>query len=156
MNIRSFVIDDYRKVRALWVATGLEIRPGDGLRDVKLKLARDEELFLVAEEDEEIVGTVMGAWDGRRGWIYHLSVLPSYRHRGVASGLIRELEARMRKLGVLKLNALIHPWNEASIKFFKSLGYGIQTMNEAEKWLATSKHRHLGSKRLRRPKKVAQ
>jgi ribosomal protein S18 acetylase RimI-like enzyme len=147
LKVRSTSLADYPEVRAVWVAAGLEIRPGDRLREVKLKLARDNGLFLVAEEDDRIVGSVLGAWDGRRGWIYHLSVLPSFKRRGVATGLIRELEARMRKLGVPKLNALIYPWNEESLRFFERLGYGIQTMSQAEKWLTTGRKRRVRNPR---------
>lgn len=148
MRIRSFAIEDYPAVRDIWVASGLEIRPGDELEGVKLKLARDPELFLVAEDRGKVVGTAMGAWDGRRGWIYHLGVHPSSQRRGVATRLIGELEARMKKLGVPKVNALIYPWNAASIGFFTSAGYDVEEMKEAQKWLETPPLR----KRRARPK----
>lgn len=67
LRVRTFRIEDYQEVRALWVASGLEIRPGDGLMEIQLKLRRDPELFLVAETEGKIVGSVIGAWDGRRG-----------------------------------------------------------------------------------------
>ncbi len=69
MMIREFKIDDYLIVADLWQAAGLILRPGDELEDVKLKLQRDPDLFLVAEQDDTIVGSVIGGWDGRRGWI---------------------------------------------------------------------------------------
>ena len=67
MRIREFRASDYPVVFDLWNEAGLEIRPGDQLEEVKLKLQRDPDLFLVAEGEDEIVGSVMGAWDGRRG-----------------------------------------------------------------------------------------
>src|SRR6266540_1333989 len=82
MKIREFKIDDYPVVRNLWLATGLILRPGDELEDIKLKLQRDPDLFLVAEQVDEIVGSVIGGWDGRRGWIYHLSVKPEHQRKG--------------------------------------------------------------------------
>jgi ribosomal protein S18 acetylase RimI-like enzyme len=100
-----------------------------------LKLTRDPGLFLVAEEDGKIVGTAMGAWDGRRGWIYHLGVHPSSQRRGVATRLVEELEARMKKMGIPKVNALIYPWNHASVEFFKNAGYQVEDMKESQKWL---------------------
>jgi hypothetical protein len=69
MKIREFKIDDYPIVRDLWQAAGLILRPGDELEDVKLKLQRDPDLFLVTEQDDEVVGSVIGGWDGRRGSI---------------------------------------------------------------------------------------
>jgi ribosomal protein S18 acetylase RimI-like enzyme len=128
-------MDDYPEVRKLWVASGLEIRPGDELQGITRKLTRDRELFLVAEEEGKIVGTVMGAWDGRRGWIYHLGVQPERRRGGVATSLIRELEARMMKIGIPKVNALIYPSNAISVKFFANAGYFVTEMKEAQKVL---------------------
>jgi ribosomal protein S18 acetylase RimI-like enzyme len=135
MKVRTFAIRDYPEVRSLWIASGLEIRSGDELEGVRRKLARDRELFLVAEDEGEIVGTVMGAWDGRRGWMYHLGVRPDRHRTGVATRMVHELEARMRKIGVPKVNALIYPWNEASLEFFASAGYVVEDMKEAQKRL---------------------
>lgn len=135
MKVRTFSIEDYPEVRGLWIAAGLEIRPGDERRGVQLKLERDADLFLVAEEEGEIVGTVMGAWDGRRGWIYHLGVRPDHHRMGIATRLVRELEVRMRKKGIPKVNALIYPWNDVSISFFTSAGYVVEEMKEAQKRL---------------------
>ncbi len=124
MKVRSFVIRDYPAVRSLWEECGLEIRPGDSEPEVIVKLGRDPDLFLVAEESGMIVGTVMGAWDGRRGWIYHLGVLPGHQRKGVATSLVREVERRMLAKGVLKVNAVVFGDNERSLRFFEKEGYG--------------------------------
>lgn len=125
IKLRGFKLRDYPKVRALWLASGLEIRPGDSLAQIQVKLRRDPELFLLAEADGRIVGAVMGGWDGRRGWIYHLGVLPQFQRKGVASRLVREVERRMKAKGVLKVNASIYKWNKKSLAFFRASGYGI-------------------------------
>lgn len=96
-------------------------------------------MFLVAEERRKIIGSVMGAWDGRRGWIYHLGVLPSHRRKGVASKLVRVIENRMRRKGVIKVNALIFEWNAASVKFFAKNGYEVIKIKEAGKMLKREK-----------------
>jgi len=158
LKVRTFAIGDYSEVRKLWIASGLEIRAGDELQGVRRMLARDRGLFLVAEDEGEIVGTVMGAWDGRRGWIYHLGVRPDRHRTGVATRLVRELEARMRKMGIPKVNAMIYPWNDASLRFFSSAGYYVEDMKEAQKWLdkepPTASRRHpprAGPRPLRKP-----
>jgi ribosomal protein S18 acetylase RimI-like enzyme len=127
-RIRNFQISDYEEVKALWVAAGLEVRPGDNRKEIKLKLTRDPELFLVAEAGGRIVGTVIGAWDGRRGWIYHLGVLPESQRKGVATRLVREVERRMKAKGVVKVNASIYKWNKRSIAFFRANGYETDVM----------------------------
>lgn len=118
-------MNDYPAVRALWEESGLEIRPGDSEIEVKMKIERDPDLFIVAEENGKIVGTVMGAWDGRRGWIYHLGVLPAFQRKGVASAMVEEVERRMTKKGVLKVNAIVYRTNHKSLAFFRKAGYVI-------------------------------
>ena len=126
MKIRVFKIEDYPIVRSLWQTAGLTIRPGDELEDIKLKLQRDPDLFLVAEEDERIVGSVIGVWDGRRGWIYHLAVNPEHQRKRIGVGLVREVEKRLVAKGAKKVNAQVYKWNERSSEFFKAIGYEAQ------------------------------
>jgi len=139
VKIRTFDISDYPRVVEVWSEAGLEFRPGDEMEGIRTKIQRDPELFLVAEERGKIVGSVMGAWDGRRGWIYHLGVHPNYQRKKVATRLIREVESRMRRKGVVKVNALIFGWNEASIGFFSRNGYLVAEMKEAQKSLGAVK-----------------
>jgi len=123
MKIREFKIDDYQTVRDLWRTAGLTLRPGDELEDVKLKLQRDPDLFLVAEQDDRLVGSVIGGWDGRRGWIYHLAVVPEHQRKGIGVGLVQEVEKRLVAKGATKVNAQVYKWNEKSSEFFKAIGY---------------------------------
>jgi ribosomal protein S18 acetylase RimI-like enzyme len=123
MKIREFKIEDYPIVRDLWQTAGLTLRPGDELEDVKLKLQRDPDLFLVAEQNDKIAGSVIGGWDGRRGWIYHLAVKPEHQRKGIGVGLVREVEKRLVAKGAKKVNAQVYKWNERSSEFFKAIGY---------------------------------
>jgi len=123
MRIREFRTEDYSELFQLWKENGLAIRPGDDLEGVKLKLQRDPNLFLTAQENHEIVGVVMGAWDGRRGWINHLAVKHGHQRRGIGTALVRELERRLIEKGARKVNAQVYKWNKKSLKFFKANGY---------------------------------
>lgn len=156
MRVRAFAMKDYDEVRALWAASGLEFRPGDSKAEVRRKVTRDPELFLVAVEDGRIVGTVMGAWDGRRGWIYHLGVLPEFQRRGVASAMVVEVEERMRRKGVLKSNAAVFEWNDKSKSFFESMGYSpdLETVKYG-KWLTRDADGDAAGARPRRAGKKA-
>jgi ribosomal protein S18 acetylase RimI-like enzyme len=127
MRIREFQLTDYDDVVNLWKRAGLILRPGDGLDGVKLKMQRDPDLFLVAEDAGEIVGVVMGAWDGRRGWINHLAVIPNRQRQGIGHALIGELEKRLFEKGAKKVNAQIYRWNTKSFDFFKSVGYDVHS-----------------------------
>jgi ribosomal protein S18 acetylase RimI-like enzyme len=123
MRIREFKIGDYLLVRDLWQTAGLVLRPGDELEDVKLKLQRDPDLFLVAEHEGEIVGGIIGGWDGRRGWIYHLAVKPKHQREGIGARLVHEVEKRLVAKGAKKVNAQVYKSNERSSAFFKAIGY---------------------------------
>ena len=127
MRIREFKISDHEMVTRLWKNAGLIMRPGDELEGVKLKLQRDPDLFIVATDHEDIIGVVMGAWDGRRGWINHLAVKPEHQRKGIGKLLIAELEIRLKKKGAKKVNAQIYKSNTKSIEFFKAVGYEIHT-----------------------------
>jgi ribosomal protein S18 acetylase RimI-like enzyme len=125
MGIREFQLSDYDEIMSLWKSAGLIIRPGDELDGIRLKLQRDPDLFMVAEDENGIVGVVMGAWDGRRGWINHLAVKPAYQRRGIGEALVNELVKRLAERGARKVNAQVYRSNEKSLAFFKSLGFEV-------------------------------
>ena len=127
LHIREFRLDDYESVVELWREAGLVVRPGDEREGIELKLQRDPELFLVAEDDREILGVVLGAWDGRRGWINHLAVRQGHRRSGIGKVLIEELERRLIDKGALKVNAQIYQSNKSSLAFFKALNYEVHS-----------------------------
>jgi len=127
LRIREFHLEDYERVVELWREAGLILRPGDDREGIKLKLQRDPELFLVAEEDGEILGVVLGTWDGRRGWINHLAVRLGHRRSRIGRSLVKQLERRLIGKGALKVNAQIYRSNESSLAFFKALDYEIHS-----------------------------
>ena len=92
-----------------------------------MKLQRDPDLFLVAEDDHQILGVVLGAWDGRRGWINHLAVRSDHRRSGIGKSLVKELERRLAGKGALKVNAQIYKSNRVSVEFFKMLSYEVHS-----------------------------
>jgi ribosomal protein S18 acetylase RimI-like enzyme len=74
---------------------------------------------------EKIVGVVLGSHDGRRGWINRLAVLPGFQKRGVGGMLVKELERRLAKLGLLLVAVQVDRGNRRSLRFFKGLGYRL-------------------------------
>jgi ribosomal protein S18 acetylase RimI-like enzyme len=119
-EVRQFRWADYDRVVAVWQESGIDVLPRP---ELEAKLARDPELFLVAESGEDLAGVVLGTYDGRRGWIFRLGVHPRHRRRGVATRLVAELESRLRALGCPRINLLVLPDNEAGLRFWQDLGY---------------------------------
>ena len=69
MEIRVFRQEDFEEVITLWERCDL-LRPwNDPEMDIERKMNHDVSLFLVAEVNGEVVGTVMGGYDGHRGLI---------------------------------------------------------------------------------------
>jgi len=105
---------DYEQAARLWQSMdkGAHFSRSDVPAEIEKKLSRDPDLFLVAELDGELAGTVIGGFDGRRGMVYHLAVAASHRRRGVAGALLRELEKRLAAKGCIRSFLLVHANNE--------------------------------------------
>ncbi len=102
MEIRVFRQQDFEEVVTLWERCDL-LRPwNDPEMDIERKLNHDVSLFLVAEVNGEVVGTVMGGYDGHRGSAYYLGVHPEYRGRGIANALLNRLEKKLIARGCRK------------------------------------------------------
>ncbi|MCR4395689.1 MAG: GNAT family N-acetyltransferase [Candidatus Saccharicenans sp.] len=125
VTIRRFRIEDYDRVIELWQACGLPLKPKgrDSREEISRQLRRPEIIFLVAEAEGRVIGTVLASYDGRKGWINRLAVDPSFRGRGLAQKLVRLAEQELEKEGLRMFAALIEADNLPSIKLFQKLGY---------------------------------
>jgi ribosomal protein S18 acetylase RimI-like enzyme len=126
-RIVAFHADHFGGVASLWI----EAFPDDPARNraenaIPAKLAVQPELFLVAEDGSEVVGTVMGGYDGHRGWLYSVAVRASHRRTGIGSALVREAETRLKTLGCGKINLQVRAGNEAVAQFYRRLGYEVE------------------------------
>ncbi|HEY47349.1 MAG: hypothetical protein AMJ88_02150 [Anaerolineae bacterium SM23_ 63] len=131
MIVRQFNYDqDLDSVLNLWRNSAPQIRmsPSDNPKEIRKKLQRDADLFLVAEEDDHIIGAVLGGFDGRRGMIYHLAVEPSRRREGVGRVLMERIEDRLRGKGCLKYYLLVTKDNRETIGFYESLGCEVMDL----------------------------
>jgi ribosomal protein S18 acetylase RimI-like enzyme len=125
MLLRAFQEGDTDAVVALWEACGLTRPWNDPRRDIARKATVQPELFRVAvAPDGSIVGTVMAGYDGHRGWINYLGVLPSHRGAGLGRTLMAEAETLLAELGCPKISLLVREGNDAAQAFYAALGYG--------------------------------
>jgi len=121
--VRAFKDTDEARVIELWTFAGL-VRPwNDPKRDIERKLKVQRDLFLVAELDGVIVGTVMAGYEGHRGWINYLAVDIGQRRRGIGTALMRDAERRLRLVGCPKINLQIRHGNTAVQAFYATLGF---------------------------------
>ena len=82
MHIRPFEASDEEAVVALWQRCGLTRPWNDPRKDIRRKLRVRPDLFLVGVLDGEIVATAMAGYEGHRGWISYLGVVPEQRRKG--------------------------------------------------------------------------
>jgi ribosomal protein S18 acetylase RimI-like enzyme len=126
MEIRIYRQDDFDEVLTLWERCDL-LRPwNDPEMDIERKQNHSPELFLVAEVGGEVVGSVMGGYDGHRGSAYYLGVHPDYRGRGIANALINRLEKKLIARGCPKINLMVRAENDAVVSMYEKLDYEIQ------------------------------
>lgn len=126
MLIREFRFpEDYPPTLKLWqgIETGVKVGRSDSLEEIEKKIQRDPDLFLLAESAGEIIGTVIGGYDGRRGLIYHLAVRQDFRKQGVGDLLLNEVEKRLQAKGCVKCYLLVFADNERAIRFYENRGW---------------------------------
>jgi ribosomal protein S18 acetylase RimI-like enzyme len=123
IRLREFrVPEDYPAVRLLWenAGPGINLRRSDEPEEIQKKLLRDPDLFLVAETNGKLIGTVIGGFDGRRGLIYHLAVEAAFRQHGIGGLLMDEVERRLKTKGCLKCYLLVTVDNEDAMHFYQA------------------------------------
>ena len=121
INIRPCRCEECAIVLKIWKEAGSTPSVSDSLESLELILQEDGDLLLVAELDDHIVGTVMGGWDGWRGNIYRLAVLPEYRRQGIGQALVLETEKRLAQRGARKISVLVEQEEDLAIAFWDSL-----------------------------------
>lgn len=126
IRLREFRFpEDYSTALELWknAGSGIHVRRSDEPEEIQKKLQRDPDLFLVAESDGRIVGTVIGGFDGRRGLIYHLAVDNGVRQRGIGTLLMEAVERRLKSKGCIRCYLMVAEDNENAIRFYKTRGW---------------------------------
>ena len=133
VELRDYRPGDGDQLRALWNDAGFRTT-GDDDAGLRMFKARNPRTFLVAVRGKRVVGSAMGAWDGRRGWIYHVAVAEADRRQGLATELVREVERRLANEGCWRVNVLVRDGNADGEKFWRKVGYaprdGLQFARE--------------------------
>lgn len=89
---------------------------------IERKISRDPDLFWVAEDDT-VIGALMAGYDGVRGWLYHLAVVPGRRGEGAATALVNHAVSELEALGCPKVNLQVRRSNAGVATFYERLGW---------------------------------
>ena len=126
-RIRLYASADRDQVVALWQACKLVVPWNVPEQDIATKVAFQPELFFVAERDGRVVGSVMAGYEGHRGQINYLAVLPDQRGSGLGRQLMDHAEAVLREMGAPKINLQVRAANRDVIDFYETLGYHVDS-----------------------------
>lgn len=128
MKIRVMEISDYEKVYALWMSCknmGFN-NLDDSKEGIEKFLKRNPDTSFVAVENDAVVGIVLAGHDGRRGYVYHMSVAENYRKQGIGTQLMSHCEDALKREGINKAALLVFNRNEAGNAFWEKQGFTVR------------------------------
>ncbi len=128
MHIRKMTIADYDEAYALWRSCeGMGLNGVDDTRDgIARFLARNPDTCFVAEKRGEIIGAILGSYDGRRGYIYHTAVKKEARGEGVGTRLVNAVVGALKEMDASKISLVVLQGNDGGNAFWERLGFTLR------------------------------
>ena len=127
MALRSALPADAEAVIALWRACGLTRPWNDPQADFDRALAFAGAAILVIEDAGAVIGTVLTGYDGHRGWLYYLGVLPERQGEGHARRLVDAACDFLAAQGCPKAELMVREGNPAE-GLYRQLGWEPQAV----------------------------
>lgn len=144
MTIRPYNKEtDEKEVVELWLACKLVTSWNNPNQDIERKLKVDPDLFLVGTEKGRVIATVMGGYEGHRGWVNYLAVHPDFQRKGYATELMSIIEEKLKARGAPKINLQVRSSNTDVISFYKSLNYKVDDVLSLGKRLEEDRKLHV-------------
>lgn len=126
-DIRLMTMEDYDGVYELWVDAGMGLNTTDDSREgIEKYLHRNPTTSFVAVEDGRVIGAVLAGHDGRRGYIQHMTVMPSYRNRGIGARLVDCTMEALEKEGIKKVALVAFKKNDLGNGFWERIGFTVR------------------------------
>lgn len=125
MEIVEMKISNYEDIFKLWTSThGMGLRNLDDSKEgIDKFLRRNPTTNFIAEEDGEIVGSILCGHDGRRGYIYHTAVDMRYRGKGIGKKLVNSVINALKREGINKAALVVFTNNEVGNGFWRTMGW---------------------------------
>ena len=121
--IRPFQTEDEDDLVALWTMCELTVPWNNPHKDIARKLQVQPELFLVGILGNSLIATVMGGYEGHRGWINYLAVHQDFQGKGYGQEIMNSVETALREMGCPKINLQIRREDDKVASFYQKLGF---------------------------------
>jgi len=121
--IRAATRADIEEILTVWREAATVPSATDDADGIAALLEHDPAALLVAPVDGRIAGTVIVGWDGWRGTMYRLAVVPALRRRGIATMLVAAGEQSLRDRGARRLHLIAVADEEPARAFWSAAGY---------------------------------
>jgi len=122
VTLAPLTLADYAAVIDLWNACE-GVRANESLDELARILDRNPGLCLVARVGASLVGAILCCHDGRRGYLYHLGVLPSFRRLGIATQLVNRCLNELANLGIRRCTIFLIRGNADGEAFWRRHGW---------------------------------
>lgn len=126
---RDYLAGDMQAVIDLWDLCGLTRPWNDPKKDIDRKLSDRNGAFWVVSEGQTVVASVMIGYDGHRGSINYLAVLPRLQRTGLGAELMRRAETYLIEIGCPKVSFCVRKDNDSVLAFYDTLGYGVDDVH---------------------------
>jgi transitional endoplasmic reticulum ATPase len=125
-RVRDFHADDLDAAIRLWdnPAASSEA-PVFGLSDL-IAAVRSHQPAVVAVVGEELVGTAVASVGDDRAWVMGISLAPAWRHRGIGSAMLGELERRLVAAGAHRIQCLLAGVSDVGAVALEHAGYAAR------------------------------
>ena len=124
IQIRLMQLADYAGAIQLWQGMpGLGLSSADREEAIQAFLLRNPNTCFAAAQDDQIVGTVLGGSDGRRGYLYHLAVRADHQKQGLGKTLVQSCLDALQAQGIEKCHIFVIADNREGLKFWQNAGW---------------------------------
>lgn len=97
--------------------------PQEYEKNLLKKIETEPELVYLAVMNEEVVGTIIGGFDGWWAWIYRVAVCKKHQNCGIGKHLFVEMHKRLKSRGAIAACIIASPHNDSMSQLIKTVGY---------------------------------
>jgi transitional endoplasmic reticulum ATPase len=122
-RVREFHADDLDAAVRLWDNQAASSDTSVFSLSDLVAAVRSHQPAVVAIAGERLVGVAVSTVGDDRAWVMRISLAPEWRHRGIGSAMLRELERRLVAAGVHRIQCLLASDGDIGALALEHAGY---------------------------------